>query len=263
MARKSVKKETNVSAVESAIVVEEKIINEAVAFINETANKTLYKGSIEIGEYVLKHFFEGDIKCASSKNPKKLSSFNKLCERDDLTVHPNRLGLMVRVAAQEQYLTSEKVNTGELSYTHKAALVKLDNTEEKINTIEQCINEKWSTRKLDDAIKRLSQELLSATSSSIINTTKKCLAKVDDVLKVVEDSNLDMDNEELSKMSSKRREDLGNYLKELKAKIEATVKKTGDISTDCDELLAQLTEIAKEKKAKTTKRGRKPRVKTK
>ena len=29
----------------------EKIVNDAVRFINEKANETLYKGSIEIGEY--------------------------------------------------------------------------------------------------------------------------------------------------------------------------------------------------------------------
>lgn len=39
MATKSVKKEPNLSSV----VVDEKVINEAVAFINETANKSFIK----------------------------------------------------------------------------------------------------------------------------------------------------------------------------------------------------------------------------
>ncbi|OGR22327.1 MAG: hypothetical protein A2277_20645 [Desulfobacterales bacterium RIFOXYA12_FULL_46_15] len=227
--------------------VDEKLIDEAVAFINETANKTIYKGSIEIGEYILENFFSGDLKLASSKNPKKLLSFNKLCEREDLTVHPNRLGLMVRVASQERFLAGKKVNTEELSYTHKAALVKLDNTDKKITAIEKCIKEKWSTRDLDDEIKRLIQGLPASTNLSLIQTIKRYITKVDDVLKAVEDSSLDIGDDELSKMSDKRRKGLENYLTELKTKIDDTVKKTEDIKIGCDGLLTKLTQVAKKK----------------
>lgn len=246
-------KETNLSNV----AVDEKLIDDAVAFINETASETIYKGSIEIGEYILENFFGGDLKFASSKNPKKVSSFNKLCEREDLTVHPNRLGLMVRVASQERFLVEKKVNTEGLSYTHKAILVKLDNTKEKINTIEKCIAEEWSTRDLDDEIKRLIQGLPASTNLSLIRTTKRYITKVDDVLKAVENSSLDISDDELSKMSDKKRKDLENYLKELKTKIDDTVKKSGDIKTGCDGLLTKLTQLAKEKKANPPKRGRK------
>ena len=233
------------------------MIEDAVEFINETANKTIYKGSIEIGEYILKHFFGNDINLASSKNPKKLLSFYKLCERQDLVVHPNQLGLMVRVASQERYLTENEVNTGGLSYTHKATLVKLDNTKKKIKTIEKCIKKNWSTRELDDEIKIIIQGLSPSTSPSLIRTTKKYITKVNDVLKAANNSNLDIDDEELSKMSDKRRRDLEKHLTKLKMKIDDTVKKTGDISADCDGLLAKLADFAKEKKAKPPKRGRK------
>lgn len=239
------------------VAVVDKMIDDAVAFINETANKTIYQGSIEIGEYILEHFFGNDMKLASSKNPNKDESFNKLCERADLTVHPNRLGLMVRVASQERYLVEKKVNIEGLSYTHKATLVKLDNTKNKIKTIEKCIEKKWSTRELDDEIKMLIKGISSSTNPSLIRTTKKYISKVDDVLKAVDDSSLDIDDDKLSKMPEKKRKELENYLKELKAKIEDTVKKTGDISTGCDELLAKLADVAKEKKANPPKRGRK------
>ena len=241
----------------SDVVVDDKVIEDAVVFINEIANKTIYKGSIEIGEYILEHFFGNDIKLASSKNPKKPSSFNKLCERPDLVVHPNQLGLMVRVASQERYLTDNKVNTEGLSYTHKATLVKLDNTNKKIKTIEKCLEESWSTRELDDKIKTIIQGLSSNTSPSLIRTTKKYITKVDEVLKAANDSNLDIDDEELSKMSDKRRKALKKHLTELKIKIDETVKKTGNISTGCDELLAKLADVAKEKKADPPKRGSK------
>ena len=249
-------KESNEANVTDDVAVG-KMIDEAVVFINEKANETIYKGSIEIGEYILKNFFNDDIKLASSKNPKKPASFNALCKREDLAVHPNRLGLMVRVASQERYLLDEKVDLDPLTYTHKASLVKLDNGQEKINLIESCINNRWTTRELDDEITVLIKGLSSGTNPSLIQTTKKYIAKVNDVLKAVDDSNLDIDDEKLSKMSKKARESLGNYLTELKAKIEDTVKKTGDISTGCDELLGKLAAVAKAKKANPPKRRRK------
>ncbi len=40
-------------------------INKAVKFINEKANEALYKGSIEIGQYILENFFDNNIKIAT------------------------------------------------------------------------------------------------------------------------------------------------------------------------------------------------------
>jgi len=253
MTEKDVKTE-----VKTPDIMDEKDIDAAVNFINETANKTIYQGSIEIGQYILDHFFEGNIKLAASKNPHKLLSFNKLCERDDLTVHPNRLRLMVRVADQEKYFADNGLDTKVLSYTHKSALAKLDNTEKKIKIIKKCIEKEWSTRDLENEIKKINQGLLLDTKSSLIQTTKKYIAKVDDVLNTVEDSFFDIDDDELSKMAKDKRKKLEGYLNKLKTKIKDTVKKTDDISTGCDELLAKLTAVAEGKKANPSKRGRKP-----
>jgi len=239
-------------------IMDEKDIDAAVNFINETVNETIYNGSIAIGKYILKHFFKGDVKLASSKNPRKSASFNKLYERIDLIIHPNKLALMVRVASQEQYLIDNSLETEGLSYTHKAALVKLDDTEKKIKIIKKCIEKKWSTRDLENEIKKINQGLLLDTKSSLIQTTKKYIAKVDDVLNTVEDSFFDIDDDELSKMAKDKRKKLEGYLNKLKTKIKDTVKKTDDISTGCDELLAKLTAVAEGKKANPSKRGRKP-----
>lgn len=55
--------------------VDQELIEQSVRFINEKANETLYKGSLEIGRYILNHFFHGDIRLASSKNPIKTNSY--------------------------------------------------------------------------------------------------------------------------------------------------------------------------------------------
>jgi hypothetical protein len=250
--------ELTVSENREVDVVDDSKIMEAVAFINEVANKTIYQGSIEIGDYILKHFFEDDIKFAASKNPKKQASFNKLCENEDLTIRPNRLAIMVRVASQERFLAEKEVDTSELTYTHKASFVKLDNGQKKINLIKKCVDKEWSTRELDIEINKKIKELPLSRKPSILLTTKKCITKVDDVLKTVDGADFEVDVEALITMSDKKRKDLEKFVKELKKKVEDTATKSEKISADCDGLLGRIAEADKERKNNPPKRGRKP-----
>lgn len=244
-------------------IADEKLINDAVQFINkkahettEKANETVYKGSIEIGKYILMHFFDGDLKRASSKNPRKQKSFNKLCQHEGLIVNPNRLGLMVRVASQEQYFVDKKIDTKELSYTHKASLVKIDNGIKKADIIEKCIKEEWTTRKLEDEIKKYLKTLPSSSKPSPIRTTKKYIAKMDVVLETVEDTELDFNTDDISKMSKQRRDDLKKYLEDLDTRAKAGVDRSKAITKRCGAALKKLAQIESEKKKNPVKRGR-------
>ena len=244
-------------------VVDDKKIDQAVTFINETANKTIYKGSIEIGEYILKEFFENDIELARSKNPRKDASFNKLCEREDLNIHPNRLGIMIRVASQERFLTEKEVDTSALSYTHKASLVKIQDDNKKIKLINKCIDNKWTTRELDDQINKTVKKIQSDRDSSIIQITRKYITKVEDVLKTVDDSSLNIDDNDLSKMTPTRLSNLEAQLKNLKKKTEDVSKKSERLTTGCDDLLDRVSAAKKELKKNPPKRGRKPKAQEK
>ena len=237
-------------------IVDEKTIDDAVNFINEKANETLYKGSIEIGGYILDNFFGGDPALASSKNPKKQQSFNNLCERDDLIVHPNQLGLMVRVAYQEQYFIEKKIDIKALSYTHKASLVKVDNGVKKSSMVKKCIKEEWTTRQLEEAIKKYLKALPSSSKPSLIRTTKKYITKIDDVLKTVDDTKLDFDADDISKMTGKKREALKTYLSDLEAKAKEGMNRSKTVSERCGKALEELAKIEVEKKKTPVKRGR-------
>ena len=102
-------------------------IDEAVQYINEKIGNRYYETAIDVGNYVLKTFFNDDINEVKSKNPKKLLSFNKLCARPDLELHPKHLNQMVLVAAQEKLLIeklgADKVN--KLGYSLKVELLKI------------------------------------------------------------------------------------------------------------------------------------------
>jgi len=247
--------------IEASQEVDKKVLDDAVKFINEKANETLYKGSIEIGEYILEKFFEGKSELASSKNPKKHQSFYKLCERDDLIVHPNQLGLMVRVASQEQYFIEKKIDTKALSYTHKASLVKMDNDVKKTNMIKKCIKEEWTTRQLEEAIKQHLKGLPSTQSPSLIRTTKKYMNKIDGVLNAVKDTGFDFDADAISKMTPEKRKILKKNLTDLHKKALNGMDKSKDISDDCDKALKELADIEAKIKKNPVKPGRPPKKK--
>ncbi len=236
--------------------VDDKALDAAVKFINERANETVYKGSIEIGGYILENFFNNDENEASSKNPRKNISFNDLCEREDLIVHPNQLGLMVRVASQEKYFNKNKIDTKGLSYTHKASLVKMDNDVNKTNMIKKCIKQNWTTRQLEDAVKKYLDALPSAPKPSLIRTTKKYINTINTVLVTVEDESLNFDSNDITKMTSKKREDLKKHLKDLESKAKEGIDRSTSISERCSAALEKLDEIETEINKNPPKRGR-------
>jgi len=131
------------------------LVEQAVRFINEKANETLYVGAIEIGAYVLKHFYGDDAELASSRNPKKPISYQKLCSRPDLLVKPEGLGVMVRVAAQEKFFADHKLKVDSLTYSHKAELVKLDNDSDKIKLVKGLLKALPPVRELGEQLRKV------------------------------------------------------------------------------------------------------------
>ncbi|SHJ91368.1 hypothetical protein SAMN02745216_02533 [Desulfatibacillum alkenivorans DSM 16219] len=131
------------------------MVDKAVTHINEIANKTMYKGSIEIGEYVLDKFYGGDVEQASSRNPHKPASYQALCKREDLVVAPAWLSVAVRVAAQERWFAGNNIDISGLSYTHKAELAKIDNGAKKKSLVKKVLDKGLSSRQLADEIKKI------------------------------------------------------------------------------------------------------------
>jgi len=237
----------------SVIEINKESLDEAVKFINEKANETLYRGSIEIGEYLLKTFFNGDIKMAASKNPKKQASFNKLCEREDLLVNPNTLGIMVRVASQEHFFQNKKVNTEGLSYTHKASLVKLDNDRKKISLLTDCIKKNWTTRQLELEISKKLKELSSTNGPSPIRTAKRLLKRMDSIFEDVDSAEHGFDLDTIKKMPSGKRKDLHDYLNNLKTKSENGKKKYEDLFNKCESIIADILKMQSEETTQENK----------
>jgi hypothetical protein len=188
-------------------VVDKALVNDAVSFINEKANETLYRGSEEIGAYLLERFFGNDIAVASSRTPHKPASYTALCQRTDLAVHPATLSLMVRVAAQEIFFKDKKFDSSGLSYTHKAELVKLPNTAEKIRLAKKALKSTFTSRLLSEEVKK-TREKSGAKGKIISSVIEKYMT---DPVRLFENSRRNdflSNADSLKKMRSETRERL-------------------------------------------------------
>lgn len=139
----------DVSTTQTALVTEKvdsALVEKTVKFISEKVSETIYKGSLEIGEYVLKNFFKDSIEFAACKNPHKPASFRALCKHPKLAVHPSTLSQMVRVAHQERFFKHNSIGAKQLNYTQRCILIKLPDNEEKIATTKEIIEKGLSTR---------------------------------------------------------------------------------------------------------------------
>ncbi|RJP84239.1 MAG: hypothetical protein C4518_20300 [Desulfobacteraceae bacterium] len=116
------------------------MIDEAVQYINERVAAHVYRGSLEIGEYVLERFFGNDIQLAGSKSRYKPVSYRKLCDHPDLAVSRFTLMNMVKTAVQVQFLISGGIPVDRLNYSQQVFLARLENNEEKLALARECID---------------------------------------------------------------------------------------------------------------------------
>lgn len=186
--------------------VDNELIDEAIDFINEKVNESIYKGSIEIGEYILAKFFDNNIQLASSRNPKKPNSYAALCKRDDLNANPATLSIMVRIAAQERFFDKYQIDASKLNYTQKKELIKIDNEKLKIELANECINNNLSTREFEKIVKAKRLDNKSAsdlpnTSSQIINSY---ISSIDSILKKIQFPKIDKNSIKAKRLRSEK-----------------------------------------------------------
>jgi hypothetical protein len=220
--------------------IDQELIEESVRYINDKANETIYKGSLEIGNFILRHFFNDDIKLASSKNPRKPNSYKALCRHKDLSVPYSTLTVMVRVAAQERFLKLHDIDTERLGYTHKANLIRLRNSEKKLGLARRCIDEGLSTRKLTELVKTSRQDTLAHRKMEQEETALKNIMKIEQLLNRSEKSELVTDIDKIRSMHAGTREELRKKANELLDRMAMNTR-------DCKTLLKNIRKIEKEK----------------
>ena len=217
----------------AVVAVDPALIDRSVKFINKTIIATSYKGSLEIGEYLLEHFFDNDIEKASSRNPHKPLSFQKLCKRDDLGVHPSTLSRMVKVASQEKYFVQKQTDTKGLTYSNRLEFTKLPNDQKKLKLVEKCIKEEMSFSTLSARISKKSKGVTPLPPLKLIGNVDKLFegTQLPDLLSTPD---------KLERLRSTTRTQMKERANTLLSKMET-------LKNDCNSLITTLDDIEKKK----------------
>jgi hypothetical protein len=144
-----VKKEVKEQEIEILTAEEVKKLDKAVEFINKQANNTA-KSLLETGKYLLNEFFDGDVKKAEDRAPRKGISLRKIAEHKDITQSYMTLSNAIKLAAQESMFADPKFKT--LSESHKLLLFRLPDDKTKKTYASKVVSDNLSVRGLQDIL---------------------------------------------------------------------------------------------------------------
>ena len=127
-------------------------VKKVVSDINKLARETVERGMLAIGLLVLEVVFQGILGAAFSRNPYKSKTLQQVCNDAGLRVDRRRLGEWVRAAALSKELIAKKVDCSNLSYSHFAALLQVDDEKNRDKLAAKANKGQWSARKLAEEI---------------------------------------------------------------------------------------------------------------
>ena len=134
---------------------DQKMVDEACQEISSILEKTLFKGTIEVGQYVLKTFFDDDPKVARSRGRKKGASFRLLTDRCDtgaLPVSKSWLHSAVGLAIQDRELVGHGGAYQQLTPTHRVRLLPVKSPDEVDRLAQEVLEEELTTRQLQERV---------------------------------------------------------------------------------------------------------------
>ena len=124
-------------------------IEAAVTFINDQV-QSAQKSFLEIGKYILDHFFGGSIDRAISTDPNKNVSYTQLADHPKLQIDPSTLSRCVALHIQQAQMIQASKSAKRLlemaSPTHQRILLPVKQPERKVELLGQAVKKGLSTR---------------------------------------------------------------------------------------------------------------------
>lgn len=132
-------------------------IEDAVRWINQHLEQTAIRGMIEIGDFVLREFFDDDITEAESPQPNKLKSYRALTDHADLAISRTKLNNCVGLAILKRECLLPEMETMKLS--HIVALLPLRKKPQLLSQmVERISHEQLTYREISDAVRKLNDK---------------------------------------------------------------------------------------------------------
>ena len=131
--------------------ISDEIVESAVTFINDRVAAS-QRNILEIGKYVLDHFFDGSAELAASKDPNKNVSFQRLARHPGLLINRTTLSRAVALYIQQQELLAADHESASLltqvSPTHQQTILSVKGVDTKIALLQKAVDHDLSTRAL-------------------------------------------------------------------------------------------------------------------
>jgi hypothetical protein len=135
---------------------------EVVQEINRIAQRTVEQGKLEIGDYLLRILFNGDIEQVLDRSPYKSKSLKEVCQDPELLVDRRKLGAWIRAAALRVELEQSGVNISQLTFSHFLALLRAgkgENGDNRLNLAKEIIEEDLSVRQIINRVEEQKNKL--------------------------------------------------------------------------------------------------------
>ncbi|AFM24873.1 hypothetical protein [Desulfomonile tiedjei] len=155
MAKKAKESNSAKTKNKSTDVLSDDQIKKIVGEINKLAIDTVERGQMDIGDLVLSKVFQGSLDEATSKSPYKNKTMKSIIDHDNLRVNRRRLGEWVRAAFLRKQLLAKEVDCSNLSYSHFAVLLQVENEATRVKLANKANKKKASARKLADEVGKL------------------------------------------------------------------------------------------------------------
>jgi hypothetical protein len=163
---------------------EAEMVDDAVEHISAVLRRTVVKGMIEVGEYVLDRFFSGDTSLLHSRCPKKTVSFRMLAKRcgtAQMPISATWLYNAVCIAARRRALPPNAAYLA-LSPSHQAALLVVREPAEAERLAHQVIENGLSIRKLQRMLREDGKKALARPGPKRV----RCERIVEELQRVLE-----------------------------------------------------------------------------
>ena len=125
---------------------EDIVVADAVKFINDRVERTA-ESMLEIGRYLLQHFFDDDPKKVRAQSPHKGVSLRQLSRHPDINMSPSMLSRAVIYACYERETSSVSTLT-HLSASHKVVLFRIEDIKVRNKYAKRVAKDNLSVRQL-------------------------------------------------------------------------------------------------------------------
>jgi len=129
------------------VTLDKKLVDDATVWIRRKLEETVYKGTLEIGNYVLDTFFKGDIEAVRSKNPQKNTSFGALtdkCGSQELPISKPALSRAVGIAMMVRQFPDETVAFKQLAPSIQETLLPLQDPAKVEKIAKKALEGEWT-----------------------------------------------------------------------------------------------------------------------